>query len=820
MTFQLILELNTNERDGDIIFNYVDLDTGTGFVDLANGASATVGGKDGGDRPQGVRQVSFNLLNNLVGDSKAIVARSGFSDGDDRLNGGMGNDILITTSGNDLLDGDAGIDELVVDQLRFPFPSVNNVFDSSITSTTTESSGQTSEHETVYSNIEKLRLGFGPGDQTVTLDLDGLPMELTKVSIDTRGPTASDSLTILGTSDNENFVLTGNAVTVGTRTIELAGVEDLVLDISRGGVDTILVKQDFSGSARQVVVAGDSADDTVSLQSTLNPQFVNLFASDGVYNASLHENLFGNLLLDEILQNGVQDGEGNTITNQLDPDQLIVSPDGSRVYVAAADSSSLVVYDRDRVTGNLTFVESLANNGMDFFGSTITGLDGASNVIVSADGRHVYVASEIDRTVAFFVHHPGDTQLTFISSTILDGMGNTFNIVLPSSMAFSRDESILMVASETGDLIAFLEVTPNGDLISKGVLADGDSNPDLSVIDGLGGASSIAVSPDGRHLYVTGATDNSIAVFDQSIFQGEHDEVTLPLFVESLTNGGQDAAGNPVSGILGATSVTVSPDGNHVYVTGASSNSIAVFSRDSVTGVLTFVESLTDMASDQLGNTVTNLLSPLSVTTNPEGFLVYVAASGSNAVTIFERDFGTGVLTFLETLAASETDGAGTPISGLNNVSSVFASLDGLHVYASGTADNAVVRFNVPRVLSVTTDGAAAVSVTTSDADDQIVVGIDGLPTTASIDSGGSVDDVVTIMGTLNNDTINVNGGTLTFGGTTLTLINSEFLNVFTDSGDDTVNVTASTTGPHLSVNGGAPPAAGDTLNIDVLAAE
>ena len=42
--------------------------------------------------------------------------------------------------------------------------------------------------------------------------------------------------------------------------------------------------------------------------------------------------------------------------------------------------------------------------------------------------------------------------------------------------------------------------------------------------------------------------------------------------------------------MLGASGVTVSPDGKYVYAIGASDDAVAVFSRDSATGKLTFVE--------------------------------------------------------------------------------------------------------------------------------------------------------------------------------------------------------------------------------------
>lgn len=810
VTFQLILELNTFDRDGDITFNYVDLDTGAPFSAIADGLSATVGGKDGGERPSGVEQVSFNSPNTLVGSSQAIIARSAANDGDDILTGGAGDDILFSSSGLDSIDGGGAND-------RFIFASFDNslVSNHTINSMAVESEVfltplRSVDFKTSYTNIEALDVGFGSADQNVLVELNGLP---TSVSLDTQGPTASDSVTVNGTAGNDSLTLTGTTLSNGTTTVDLNGVENLTLDISSGGADNISVDQTSTAAARSIVVTGDSSDDAVSLQSTTKQQQVNIFSVEG-FIAQVQEVIGGDLVQEEVLNDGDDDGSENTIENQQAPDQVIVSPDGTRVYVAASDSDALVVYNRDRVTGDLTFVESLKNMQMDAFSNMISGLDGASNVIVSADGRYVYVASEVDQTIAFFVHHEGDNQLTFITSTVFDVTGSPVNIPLPSDMAFIPDASVLLVTSESANRVDFFEVAGNGDLTFQASLVDGERGS-----DGIGGASSIAVSPDGRFMYVTGATDNAIAVFSEPGQGPEMSGFALPLFVEKLANGDMDGALNVVSGLGGASSVEVSPDGRHVYVTGETDNSIAVFSRDSNTGQLTFVESLTDSNPDSMGNTVQNLLAPASVSVGPEGTTVYVAASDSNAVTLFARDFGTGSLTFLETLESGEPDGAGTTVAGVTNVSSVFASLDGQHVYASGTGDDAVVRFNVPRLLDVSTDGGADVSITTSDGDDSFSLNTFGQPDTLTIDAGGSADnDSVIIQGMPSDETIGVNGGTVTFGDTTLTLTNTEGLNLFTDDGDDTVNVTASATGPaFFSADGGSQTSA-DVLNVDAQA--
>ena len=957
VTFQLILELNTSDRDGDITFNYVDLDTGTPFSSIANGISATVGARDGGEHPGGVQQVSFNSPNSLVASNRAIVARSADSDGNDILTGDSGNDVLFSSSGNDSIDGGDGAND------HFIFSSFNNelasdhmIDGSAVASTVFQTPNRSVNFKAAYTNIEALDVGLGPVNQNVVIDVDGLP---DSVSLDTQGPSAgfSDTVVIVGTAPStpsgvvrfdgnysgtytgnffvgegqtesipgptfpensvaaaisngsisisqpdpgdgtvdsggnitftspgmlmgegytveftgtllesegaasgsgtwtvlsnangisgngswsiardsgaplasggaDNFALSGSTISVGGTTLNIAGVESLVLDIANGGTDTVSVHQDFSGSAHDVVISGDLPDDSISIQSTTKQQQIETFSNEEEYLTLIREILGGEIVLEEVLNDNGNDGSANTIQNQQAPDQVVVSPDGTRVYVAASDSDALVVYSRDRVTGDLTFIESLANMGMDTFGNTITGLDGASKVIVSADGRNVYVASELDQTIAFFVRQDGGNQLSFISSTILDVDGNPVNIASPSDMALIPNGSVLVVSSETGNRINFFDVGSTGDLVFQGSLQDGGQDSGMTTIDGLAGASSIAMSPDGRHIYVTGSNDNAIAIFSAPSEQSDMSGFALPLFFKKLANGDLDTSLNVVSGLAGASSVEVSPDGLHVYVTGETDNSLTVFSRAQDTGDLTFVESLTHNGLDSFGNTVENLLAPAAVSVSPKGTTVYVAASGSNAVTLFNRDtsLGTtssGSLTFLETLSSGDTDGAGTTVVGLNGVSSIFASVDGQHVYAAGTGDDAVVRFNVPRVLEVSPDGDASLSITTSDANDVFIIRPFARPGNLTIDAGGSSDnDGVTILGTDLADTFGVNGGTLISGGSTFSLTNVEGLNLLLNDGDDTVNITASSSGPtFFSVDGG-PQTGSDVLNIDAQAAQ
>ncbi|MEH2127443.1 beta-propeller fold lactonase family protein, partial [Nostoc sp.] len=69
-------------------------------------------------------------------------------------------------------------------------------------------------------------------------------------------------------------------------------------------------------------------------------------------------------------------------------------------------------------------------------------------------------------------------------------------------------------------------------------------------VDGLGGAKSLTVSPDGKFLYATGYDDSAVAVFERDTTTGALNFVEVQ---KDNTNG--------VDGLGGAKSLTVSPDG-------------------------------------------------------------------------------------------------------------------------------------------------------------------------------------------------------------------------------------------------------------------
>jgi 6-phosphogluconolactonase (cycloisomerase 2 family) len=191
-------------------------------------------------------------------------------------------------------------------------------------------------------------------------------------------------------------------------------------------------------------------------------------------------------------------------------------------------------------------------------------------------------------------------------------------------------------------------------------------------VDGLSLAQDLAVSPDGgKHVYIASEGDGAVATFSR-------DAMTGALTFLGLVKEGFDVIG----GLSGANDVIVSPDGKHVYAVGPEDDAVVVFTRDATTGALTLVE----VKNDGVGG-VSGLSSPHGPALSPDGKHLYVACFGSTVV-IFSRNADTGALTFVGFVE----DGEGG-VTGIGGAQEVVVSPDGQDVYVAGDSSDAVAAF-------------------------------------------------------------------------------------------------------------------------------
>jgi DNA-binding beta-propeller fold protein YncE len=214
------------------------------------------------------------------------------------------------------------------------------------------------------------------------------------------------------------------------------------------------------------------------------------------------------------------------------------------------------------------------------------------------------------------------------------------------------------------------------------------------------GSRAIAISPDGRNVYVAASGADAIAVFDRNPVtgaltqpQGKGGCVSAPLGAKLK---GTDGCGVAV-GLLAPNSVAVSPDGRNVYATSRSGSSVTTFIRNRRSGAL---RQLPPSASGCISGlpiptcTAGRALKwPDVVVVSPDGRNVYVGDFAGGGVVSFGRAGGAGALTQLAGTAGCITEAAAEGCAQgreMDKVEGMAISPSGSTVYAASPFSNAI----------------------------------------------------------------------------------------------------------------------------------
>lgn len=343
------------------------------------------------------------------------------------------------------------------------------------------------------------------------------------------------------------------------------------------------------------------------------------------------------------------------------------------VLAAAAIVVSVASARSAAGTGQTAFANCISESGTAGACTLGTALSGVYGTAVTPDGKHVYVTAFDDDAVAVFSPNKTTGALTQLVGT--DGC-----------------------VSETG---------------SGGACADGKA---------LDNPIGIAVSPDGKYVYVASAVSNAVAVFARNKTTGALTQLNgTDGCVSHLGSGGCASATTPT--LVGAWGAALSADGKNVYVTADTLDAITVFSRNASTGVLTELAGTDACVSETgTGGLCANgvaLDRPIGVKVSTDGKSVYVASIDSDAVAAFSRNKTTGALTQLGSTDAcvSETGSSGACTDGkaLDNPIGVAISTDGKSVYVASSVSDAITAFSRSNSTGVLTQLAGTAGCVSED---------------------------------------------------------------------------------------------------------
>jgi DNA-binding beta-propeller fold protein YncE len=262
-----------------------------------------------------------------------------------------------------------------------------------------------------------------------------------------------------------------------------------------------------------------------------------------------------------------------------------------------------------------------------------------------------------------------------------------------------------------GDLIEYSRDPANGVLAVIGCVTAGtdecaSENVTKDAVE-MGHPSAIAVSPDGENVYVTGTEKHALVEFKRDTGSG-----LLTLISSGKACISEEAGGEcefkGAKGLDEPYGVTVSPDGENVYVTAVKGEALAEFTRNTAQNTSTEPEvhgTLQPLAGHEcIGgptsgcpmDTAIGMFEPIGVVVSPNGKNVYVGAGAdgaSGAVVVFEREAG-GVLKQLEGTEGcigSKAISGCTPDPVVQGVEDLAITPDEQNVYATSGLENAVV---------------------------------------------------------------------------------------------------------------------------------
>ncbi|HZR79603.1 MAG TPA: beta-propeller fold lactonase family protein [Candidatus Binatia bacterium] len=402
------------------------------------------------------------------------------------------------------------------------------------------------------------------------------------------------------------------------------------------------------------------------------------------------------------------------------PTTMTMSKDGKHVYVASQFGAAVAVLVRDAKKGTLSQLPGpagcISQGGSGGQCASGTALDYSLSMALSPNGKQVYVASYYSSSVAVLTRDRKTgalTQLPGPAGCISEGgsggqCANGRALSKPRSVAVSPNGKQVYVTSGDGSAVAVLQRNS-----ATGGLTQLPGPEGCISAGGFGGCTtgraldfpwSVAVSKDAKHVYVASQYSNAVAVLQRDPITGALTQRPGP--EGCIGTGSQCASGRA---LFEPRSVTISPDGKHVYVASGNNDTIAVLQRDPITGALTQRSGQEGcISADGMGpcTRVRALDFPSSVAVSKDGKNVYVGSYYRDAVSVLQRDPTSGGLTqrdeldgcIGEAFIEECPDGEECPPTvqqctlgrALRQVVSVAVSKDGKQVYAVSAGTSAV----------------------------------------------------------------------------------------------------------------------------------
>lgn len=338
------------------------------------------------------------------------------------------------------------------------------------------------------------------------------------------------------------------------------------------------------------------------------------------------------------------------------PQGICISADGTSVYVANQSVSDIQIYTRNTGTGLLTWFATVAAPFQALLYEVVVSSDGlnvyASDINHSSSNVQIYTRNTGTGALTSYGVASANAQANYLAispdgvSLYVGGNGDMAGFSRnPTTGALSSLGGATTVAggaiSIASDGTSLYRVSANyiteySRNVSSGFLSI--LSPSTIAVKTGGNGVGLSISPNGLNAYASSLYNtSSIQIYGRNTTTGALSDLGTGQLLFSPTPSSQ------------TQSLTISPDGKNIY--GVYYNTVINVVRNTMTGTLTQGTNLTNI-------TGISSTGGVSVAISPDGLFGYVGDNIYYYIGWYSRNTSTGVLTYISSLSVGASTDA------------------------------------------------------------------------------------------------------------------------------------------------------------------
>lgn len=303
--------------------------------------------------------------------------------------------------------------------------------------------------------------------------------------VDDSIPGLDDPNNLTVTPDGRHVYVTSNNTTNADTVVIFSrdadtGMLTHVATLTNGGTDAA---GNTLGNLNGISNVAVSHDDEFVYVSAGTSSAINVFS----------RNRFSGLLT---LEQTIIDG-----TNLPGVATMTLSSDGEFLYAGSA--KGMVVYARDVVTGELAQVEPVAG----------TYLTGVRQIAITPDSAYLYAASNTDSALNIYTRNTDPGSANYGKLTAHSTMAVLTGLEGASSVMVNADGTKLYLAAASADALYVYDIEADGSLTLSQTLTHNGTDDLSQDITDLNGAVALVLDPAGNDVYVASRVSNSLGVY-------------------------------------------------------------------------------------------------------------------------------------------------------------------------------------------------------------------------------------------------------------------------------------------------------------------